>query len=76
MPGYCHHAFQTEAVCGTCADLQVLISRSRTVETRLKYAEFLVFHKSAHISANKESFHKIFCQMIVHGYRVNLKKNN
>ena len=33
-----------------------------------------MFHKSAHISANKENFHKIFCYMIVHGYRVNLQQ--
>ena len=33
-----------EDVCGTCADLQALISRSRTVETRLKYAEALKAH--------------------------------
>ena len=33
-----------------------------------------MFHKSAHISANKESFHKIFCHVIVHGYRVNLQQ--
>ena len=30
-----------EDVCGTCADLQALISRSRTVETRLKHADAL-----------------------------------
>ena len=31
-----------------------------------------MFHKSARISAKKESFRKIFCHMIVHGYKVNL----
>ena len=33
-----------EDVCGTCADLQALISRSRTVETHLKHAEALKAH--------------------------------
>ena len=33
-----------EDVCGTCANLQALISRSRTIETCLKHAEALKAH--------------------------------